>query len=160
MTRKSMLRTSAEDGGLSPPSMLGFMNPYSALQKEIDRVFDAFASWPAEAAGAEFRPRLEVSESDGAIVVSAELPGVEEKDIHVSIADNILTIRGEKRAEKDEKSRNMRLIERSYGAFERSLSLPEGVEADRIAARLEKGVLRVEIPRPAGAKEKAIPISS
>jgi HSP20 family protein len=160
MSRKSLVRTGADDGAAQAPSILGMMSPVTALQREIERVFDAFSGWPSELAAPDFRPRLEVAESDNAIVVNAEVPGIDEKDIHVAVTDNVLTIRGEKREEKDEKRKSMRLIERSYGAFERSIALPEGVDADRIAAKLDKGVLRVEIPRPAGAKEKTIPIRS
>ena len=80
--------------------------------------------------------------------------------MQINIADNVLTVRGEKKAEKEQKDKNYRLIERSYGSFERSLTLPEGVNADAIKASIDKGVLKVVVPKPAPAQTRKIEVKS
>jgi HSP20 family protein len=101
---------------------------------------------------------MDVTETDKEIEVTAELPGLEEKDVQINLADNLLTIRGEKKAEKEQKDKNYRLVERSYGSFERMLELPEGVSPDAIKANIAKGVLKVTIPKPAPAQAKKIEV--
>jgi HSP20 family protein len=105
-------------------------------------------------------PTMDVAETDKEIEITAELPGLEEKDVQINVSDNILTIRGEKKAETEQEDKNYRLIERSYGAFERSLELPEGVDADAIDATIDKGVLKVVVPKPAPAQAKKIEVKS
>jgi len=104
--------------------------------------------------------RMDVTETDKEIEISAELPGLEEKDVQVNVADILLTIRGEKKAEKEQKDKNSRLVERSYGLFERTLELPNGVNADAIEASISKGVLKVTVPKPAPAHAKKIDVKS
>lgn len=133
-------------------------SPFSLLQQEIDRVFDNFASWRGGLETFPFSPSMEVSETDKSIEISTELPGMDQKDIEISIANDILTIRGEKKAEKEEKDKNYRLVERSYGAFERSLALPPGVNADAVKASMSKGVLKVTLPKPAASQAQKIRI--
>ena len=137
-------------------------NPFISLQREIDRLFDDFTSgFPAIGNGkAEMLPSMDVSETDKEIEITAELPGLEEKDVQINIADNLLSIRGEKIAEKEEKDKNYRLVERSYGSFERTLELPKGVDADAIQANIAKGVLKVTIPKPAPAQTKKIEVKA
>ena len=103
---------------------------------------------------------MDVSETDKEIEITAELPGLEEKDVQINVSDNILTIRGEKKAEKEQKDKNYRLVERSYGSFERSLELPDDVNADGIKASIDKGVLKVVVPKPAPAQSKKIEVKS
>ena len=103
---------------------------------------------------------MDVSETDMEIEVTAELPGLEEKDVQINLSDNLLTIRGEKKAEKEQKDKNYRLVERSYGSFERTLELPEGVSPDAIKANIANGVLKVTIPKPAPAQAKKIEVKS
>jgi HSP20 family protein len=103
---------------------------------------------------------MDVAETDKEIEITAELPGLEEKDVQINIADNVLTVRGEKKAEKEQKDKNYRLVERSYGSFERSLELPEGVNADAIQASIDKGVLKVTVPKPAPAQSKKIEVKA
>jgi HSP20 family protein len=131
--------------------------PFGVLQQEIDRVFDNFATWRGLDT-TSFTPSMEVTETDKAIEVSTELPGIDEKDVEISVANDVLTIRGEKRAEKEEKNKSYRLIERSYGAFERSLALPPGVDAGAIKANMSKGVLKITLPKPAAAQAQKIKI--
>jgi HSP20 family protein len=103
---------------------------------------------------------MDVTETDKQIEITAELPGLEEKDVQVNLADNVLTIRGEKKAEKEEKDKNYRLVERSYGSFVRSLQLPDGVDANAIKASIDKGVLKVTVPKPAPAQAKKIDVKA
>lgn len=137
-------------------------NPFISLQREIDRLFDDFTrGFPAFGNGkTEMLPSMDVTETDKEIEITAELPGLEEKDVQINVADNLLTIRGEKNAEKEEKDKNYRLIERSYGSFERTLQLPDGVDADAIKATIAKGVLKVTVPKSAPAQVKKIDVKA
>ena len=138
-------------------------NPFIALQNEVDRLFENFtAGFPSLGNGMTnvTLPNMDVAETDKEIEITAELPGLEEKDVQFNVSDYVLTVRGEKKAEKEQKDKNYRLIERSYGAFERSLQLPEGVNADAIKATIDKGVLKVVVPKPAPAQSKKIEVKS
>jgi HSP20 family protein len=138
-------------------------NPFISLQNEVDRLFENFtAGFPSLGNGTPnvTLPNMDVSETDKEIEITAELPGLEDKDVQINVSDNVLTVRGEKKAEKEQKDKNYRLIERSYGAFERSLELPEGVNADAIKATIDKGVLKVVVPKPAPAQSKKIEVKS
>ncbi|HKS85297.1 MAG TPA: Hsp20/alpha crystallin family protein [Pseudolabrys sp.] len=140
-------------------------NPFTSLQREIDRLFDdstrGFPSGLPSLSGngaAALVPSMDVTETDKEIEITAELPGLEEKDVQINVADSFLTIRGEKKAEKEQKDKNYRLIERSYGSFERTLELPEGVNAEAIKATISKGVLKVTVPKPAPSQAKKIEV--
>jgi HSP20 family protein len=137
-------------------------NPFMSLQQEIDRLFDDFGrGWPAPAtATAEMTPRMDVAETDKEYEITAELPGLEEKDVQVNIADDVLTIKGEKKAEKEQKDKNYHLFERSYGAFSRTLQLPSGVNADTIKASMSNGVLKVTVPKPVPAQTRKVEVKS
>jgi HSP20 family protein len=138
-------------------------NPFMSLQREIDRLFDDFTrGFPAFSSGGadELLPNMDVTENDKQIEITAELPGLEDKDVQVNVADNVLTIRGEKKAEKEEKDKTFRLVERSYGSFVRSLELPAGINPDAIKASIEKGVLKVTVPKPAPAQVKKIDVKA
>jgi HSP20 family protein len=139
-------------------------NAFVSLQNEIDRLFDDFTrGFPSFGNGMTTNvtlPSIDVAETDKEIEITAELPGLEEKDVQINVADNILTIRGEKNAEKEQKDKNYRLVERSYGSFQRSLELPEGVNADAIKASIDKGVLKVTVPKPAPAQVKKVEVKS
>jgi HSP20 family protein len=138
-------------------------NPFTSLQREIDRLFDDFTrGLPAFSSGGatEMLPSVDVTENDKQIEITAELPGLEDKDVQVNFADNVLTIRGEKKAEKEEKDKTYRLVERSYGSFVRSLELPAGVNADAIKASIDKGVLKVTVPKPVPAQVKKIDVKT
>lgn len=138
-------------------------SPFMSLQHEIDRLFEDFSRGFPTMAGngaTALMPSMDVTETDKEIEITAELPGLEEKDVQINIADNILTIRGEKKAEKEQKDKNYRLVERSYGSFERTLELPEGVNADAIKASISKGLLKVTVPKPAPTQAKKIEVKS
>ena len=105
-------------------------------------------------------PAIDVTETDGQIEITAELPGLEEKDVQVNVADNVLTIRGEKKAEKEDKQKDYHVVERSYGSFYRAFELPAGVDADKIKADISKGVLKVTVPKPAPKQAKKIDVKA
>ncbi|MGQ0676301.1 MAG: Hsp20/alpha crystallin family protein, partial [Rhodospirillales bacterium] len=92
--------------------------------------------------------------TDQAIEVTAELPGMEEKDVELVVQDDVLTIRGEKKFEKEEKNKDYHMVERQYGSFQRSFTLPDIVDREKIAAKFDKGVLNVTLPKSAKAKER------
>jgi HSP20 family protein len=136
--------------------------PLQSLHREIDKVFNDFSRnfgfpglTPANGEpGAFFSPSMDVIENDKALEVTTELPGVSEQDIDVTIVDNVLTIRGEKKAEKKEEKDDYRMVERSYGSFKRSLRLPFEVAADKIDAQFKDGILKVVLPKPPEAEAK------
>ena len=134
------------------------------MQREVEDVFQNFTrDWPTFGSAGlttDLVPSTDVVENDKEIQITAELPGLEEKDVQINLADNVLTIKGEKKAEKEEKDKNYRLVERSYGSFSRSIQLPAGVDAGTIKASISKGVLTVVIPKPAPAQAKKIEVKS
>ena len=144
------------------------LDPFSTLQGEIDRLFDDFTrgwptmtrDWPTMARTSELMPSMDVTETDKEIEITAELPGLAEKDVQVNVADNVLTIKGEKKSEKEEKDKNYRMFERSYGAFSRTLDLPAGINPDTIKASLSNGVLKVTVPKPAAAQVKKVEVKA
>jgi HSP20 family protein len=119
------------------------------MRDEMDRMFERFEygwpRWPTQLSreAAMTLPQLDVRENANAVVVEAELPGVDEKDVTVTLANGVLTIKGEKKHERDQKGENYHLTERSYGSFERALRLPDTVDDTQVEAQFEKGVLRV-----------------
>jgi HSP20 family protein len=159
MSEKSVLPITRERraAGLEPFA-------FSSLRREMDRLFDEFASGFGLFAGIRgdsLLPRVNVAETDGDIEFTAELPGLEEKDVEVTLADNLLTIRGEKKEEKeDKKDKEYRVMERRYGAFSRSFEVPAGVETSAIKASIEKGVLTVNFPKPAQAAGTKIEVKA
>ncbi len=125
---------------------------FSAMRQEMDRMFERFElglpRWstpfrPAGAAAGTMMPELDVRENANSITIEAELPGVDEKDVSVTMANGVLTIKGEKKQEKEEKADNYYLAERSYGSFQRSLQLPDSVDEAKVEAKFDKGVLKV-----------------
>jgi|TARA_R110002072_G_scaffold84217_3_gene190878 HSP20 family protein len=133
-------------------------NPLINLQRDINRVFDNFWNRFERPFGGSNgflsvgTPSTDVSDSDDAIEISVELPGMDEKDIEVSLSRDVLTIRGEKKAEKEEKKKGFYLSERSYGAFYRSVPLPPGVDTEQTKAEFKQGVLTITLPKTAEAQ--------
>ncbi len=107
-----------------------------------------------------WRPTTDISETDDSFEVRAELPGVSKDDVQISVKENLLTIKGEKRQENLDDSKNYKRIERRYGTFERNFTLPPKVDTDNINASFNDGVLTLSIPKPEEVKPKEIPISS
>ncbi|MGY4572550.1 Hsp20 family protein [Bradyrhizobium pachyrhizi] len=136
-------------------------NPFTFLQQEIDRLFDGFGrNFPPFATPAAMMPRMDVSETDKTIEICAELPGLETKDVQLNLADNTLTIRGEKKSEREEQDKDYHLVERSFGAFSRSVALPEGVKDEDVSAEIAKGLLKVTVKKPAPKQSKQIDIKT
>ena len=140
------------------------------LRRQMDRLFDNFTNawhlpmaepmsamraWPEGGIAVRF----EVSESDDAFNVSAELPGMDEKDVDVVLDNGRLTVKGEKKSETEEKKKDYHLMERHYGSFRRSFRLPDTVDENKVRAKFEKGVLQVTLPKVAEAKKKSKKIS-
>ena len=152
------------------PAAANAPDAWRSFRTEMDRLFDRFAGgWgmpslrrmfdaePAfqyESSFAMPSPAVDISEDDGAYKVTAELPGMAEKEIEVVVSGDTLSIKGEKRLEKEQKEKNFHLSERSYGSFQRSFYVPDGVDRDKIAADFSKGVLTVTMPKTAKAMEQ------
>ena len=136
--------------------------PFENLRREIDRLFDDWdggllrspfrrslfeaPSWRGESAWPSV-PAVDIAETEKGYEITAELPGMDEKNIEVKFADGVLTIKGEKQEEKEEKKKDYYLSERSYGSFQRSFQVPDGVDSDKIEASFKKGVLTVTLPK-------------
>jgi HSP20 family protein len=134
----------------------------TSFKKEIDRLFDRFGElkWDEFPPLGEWAPSMDVSETKDALVVKAEVPGMESKDIAISLQEQVLTIKGEKKQEKEEKDERHHRIERSYGAFTRSIRLPVAVDGGKVAAVFKNGLLTVTLPKTAAAKGTTIPIKA
>jgi HSP20 family protein len=132
----------------------------TTLRDEMDRMWERFfGEWPTmEPFRREWKPSLDVSETKNNIVVKAEAPGVDPKDIDISLTGDVLTIKGEKRQEKEEKDQNYHRVERSYGVFARSVRLPQEVQSDKIEASYKNGILKITLPKSEEAKKKEIKI--
>jgi len=130
-----------------------------SLRREMDRLWERFfGEKPIEWLGGEWAPPLDVSETKDKLVVKAELPGIDPKEVEVTIANGVLTIKGEKKKEEEEKGENYHIIERSYGSFTRSIRLPSDVEESKVKANYKDGVLKIVLPKSEKAKEKAVKI--
>lgn len=146
-----------------PSPSLQPWQPLESLHREIDRLFGEFGrGWPSVSSlfTAEplwqrgfTAPAVDVTEDEKAYEISAELPGMDEKNIEVKVADGSLTIKGEKQEEKEEKKKDYYLHERHFGSFQRSFALPKGVDTNKIEAAFKKGVLTVTLPKTAEAQK-------
>jgi HSP20 family protein len=133
------------------------------LRDQMNRLFDEFFDRPfglspflrEPAFMRGFAPNMDVSETEKEVTISAELPGMEPEDINISLDHNILTVSGEKHAETEEKDKRYYRVERSYGSFSRSITLPEGVEEEKIDATFKRGVLKITLPKTAEAQKKS-----
>ncbi len=149
--------------------------PFESLRREVDRLFEDFrGGWNLPFARTSFdvepfwrsemswgkTPAVDVVEKDKAYEITAELPGLEERNIDVKFSDGVLTITGEKKEEKEEKKKDYYLSERRYGSFQRSFTVPAGVDTDKIEANFKNGILTVSLPKTAQAQksEKKIEI--
>jgi HSP20 family protein len=132
----------------------------SRLRKEMDSLMNRFFGETAfpKLVSEEWSPAVDISETKDTILIKAELPGMEAKDVNVSISGDILTIKGEKKKEKEEKDESHYYSERYYGSYERSFRLPTSVKSDKAEASFDKGVLKVKLPKVEEAKKKEIEI--
>jgi HSP20 family protein len=145
--------------GGNPARSPASVSLFGSLYRDIDRLVDEFTRSPMVGqAQVNLVPSIDVSETDNAIVVSAEMPGLERSDVDISIEDDILTIRGEKKIEQEKDDKNFHMSERLYGVFYRALQLPPGVDASKIQAAMSNGVLKITIPKPAKAQPQKIEV--
>ncbi len=156
MSLRSLIPFGRERTRLTRPDFHSF----ASLQRAIDRVFEEFTGGFPAFTPTALAPTMDVSETDKEIEITAELPGLEEKDVEVTLEDDVLVIRGEKKAEKEETDKNYRITERSYGSFYRALELPRGIEAKDIKASMANGVLKVTLPKPKPANARKIDITA
>jgi HSP20 family protein len=162
MALPSLWRSGRERGELA--SSREIWEPFASLRRDMERMFEDFSrdvGWrPPASAGMVAAPRIDVSETDTELKIEAEMPGVDENDVDVVLSDGRLTIKGEKKQEKEEKKKDYHLVERSYGSFARTIGLPFDTDPEQVKASFAKGVLTVTVPKPpeVKAKEKKIPI--
>jgi HSP20 family protein len=138
-------------------------HPFVLFRKEFDDLFDtffrSFDMQPFEGRIGAFSPKVDVTENEKEFNISAELPGMDDKDIDVSLQNDMLTIRGEKKEEKEDKGKDYYRMERSYGYFSRTIPLPVEVETDKVDAKFKKGVLTITLPKTAKAVAETKKIS-
>ena len=142
----------------------------TCLREEMNHLFDEFftgferrapsmfrtyqPAWLSGGRRGDMTPAVDVAEDDKAVTLTAELPGLKEEDVEVVLRDDMLTVKGEKKSEHEEKKENYHLTERRYGAFERTFRLPETADSGKIKAAIADGVLTVTVPKTAGARAK------
>jgi HSP20 family protein len=134
-----------------------------SLQSDMNRLFDRFFDTGRSANGAAVRrwvPAMDLVESEDHLVLRADLPGMREDDVEIEIKDGVLTVSGERKAEHEEKGEGFHRVERAFGRFSRSLSLPDGIDAGKVAAKFENGVLEVTVPKPEETKPTRVQIGS
>jgi HSP20 family protein len=134
---------------------------FSTLQDRMNRVFrDSFGEGREDAlTGSSFAPAIDVYEDEHNVTLKIEVPGIDEKDIDVRIENNTLTVHGERNFEKEEKEENFRRIERQYGSFTRSFTLPNTLDPEQVSANYDKGVLKIKLAKRAEAKPKQIKVN-
>jgi HSP20 family protein len=136
-----------------PATREDFFDPFVTLRREMDRMFDDFfggsALRPAYSGWQGATPAVDIDETDKELIVTAELPGVRDKDVEVSLAGDILTIKGEKRDAREQKSGDSYYAERRFGSFSRSLRLPFELGDEKVDAKFKDGVLTIHLPKPA-----------
>lgn len=129
----------------------------TTLRNRMDRLWSRMTAEP-ETALADWSPTSDVVESKDEIVIKAELPGVDEKNVDIQVESGVLTIKGERNAEKETEEKGFRRIERSYGSFLRSFTLPPTVEPEKVSATFTNGLLEVHLPKKEGAKPRSIKV--
>ena len=134
---------------------------FSTLQDRLNRLFQQSVSEGREESltTSSFAPAVDVYEDDHQVTLKIEVPGIDEKDIDVRLENNTLTVTGERRLEKEEKEENYRRVERQYGSFTRTFTLPTTVDAEKVSATYDKGVLKIALPKKAEAKPKQIKVN-
>lgn len=167
---ETKLAVKTEEKSTAQPTTPAPFHPFESLRREVDRLFSDFerGNWlrsfgrfaldPDVFSRRELSwgnvPATDIAEKDQEYEVTAELPGMDESNIEVKVSNGMLTIKGEKKEEKEEKRKDYYLSERRYGAFERSLRVPEGVDTDKIEAAFKNGVLTVKLPKTPEAQKK------
>ena len=132
-----------------------------SLQSEVNRLFDTFfGGRPADGRIRRWVPPMDVVETEDHLVLRADLPGLSKEDVNIEVKDGALTVSGERKAEHEQRERGWYRLERQFGSFSRSLTLPEGVDADGVSAEFQNGVLEVRIPKPEARKPHRVEIGA
>jgi HSP20 family protein len=135
----------------------------NSIQNEMNRLFNTYFDAPLSNGGASgqrrWLPPMDLVETEDNFVLRADLPGLSEGDVNIELEDNVLTISGKRQSEHEERKEGVHRVERAYGSFSRSLTLPEGVNAEAIKANFDRGVLEVLIPKPEERKPRKVAIS-
>ncbi len=173
MAEPTKVLVKTEEKTAKPASAMEAWRPFRNLRHEMERLFEDFErGWPRSIFSVEpfwrreatwvAAPAVDVAETEKAYEITAELPGMAEKDVELKLANGVLTIKGEKHEEKEEKKKGYHVSERRYGAFERSFRLPDGVDADKIEASFKNGLLKVALPKTPEAQkpEKKIEVKA
>ncbi len=140
---------------------LTIWRPFQDLKKEMDRLWQEFfgkSYLPERWEVVEWAPAVDVSETEDEVIVKADLPGVKPEEIEINLVDNVLTIKGEKKRETEEKKENYYRVERYYGSFMRAIQLPSEVDVEKVKAQYKDGVLKVTLPKKPEAKKKLIKV--
>ncbi len=135
---------------------------FSTLQDRVNRVFRESYSGPGQDESlttSSFAPAVDVYEDEHTVTLKIEVPGIDEKDIDVRLENNTLTVHGDRKIEKEEKEENYRRVERQYGSFTRTFTLPTTVDSEKVSASYDKGVLKIALPKKAEAKPKQIKVN-
>ncbi|TAJ69834.1 MAG: Hsp20/alpha crystallin family protein [Phenylobacterium sp.] len=133
-------------------------NVFAPIQREFDRLFDQLGNGWAALAEIDLSPRMDIRDTKDSLEISVELPGLARDDVKITVEDEVLTISGEKKTEREAKEEDYHFSERTYGAFSRSVTLPRSVEAAKIKATMKDGVLKVTAPKNGTAQTKSIEI--
>jgi len=151
--------------GVAPWLPIGELEPWPSyfgdwpFSRRLPRILEELRrEWPSAGREGAFVPAMDVADSDDRYVITVELPGGRREDVQVELQEGMLTIRGEKKSEREEKKEKRRYIERSYGSFSRSFRLPADADADRLDASFKDGVLTITIPKSEAAKPRTIAI--
>jgi HSP20 family protein len=134
----------------------------SSLQTEMNRLFNAAFEGPGGGTGGARRwtPAMDLLETEEEFVLRADLPGMSESDVSIELEDNVLTLSGERKTEHEDKREGFYRMERAYGSFSRSLTLPKGIDPEAVSAAFDRGVLEVRVPKPEQRKPRRISITA
>jgi HSP20 family protein len=160
---RALIETATFFREVSPMNLIPWRNEslgLSTLRQEMERLFEDFTGDGGRQGMERWAPSMDLSETPEAQVVKAELPGVDPKDVEISVSGDMLTVKGEKKEEKEEKGKTWHRVERNYGSFVRSVRLPSAVDADRITAEARDGVLTITMPKTEKAKTKRIEVKA
>ena len=130
-----------------------------SLQSDVNRLFDGFFGGRS-ANARRWIPAMDLVEADDHLVLRADLPGMSEDDVEIEIKDGVLTVAGERKAEHESKEEGFHRVERAFGRFSRQLSLPDGIDSDKVTASFDRGVLEVKIPKPEETKPHRVQIAN
>jgi HSP20 family protein len=129
-----------------------------AMNRQLNRAFDDKRAGPGDDVAGQWAPSVDIRETEDALLVQAELPGIDKKDVKVEVHNGVLTISGERRYEKDVNEHHVHRVERAYGSFSRSFSLPVNIDGDKVEAHMKDGVLEVRLPKHESARPKSVEI--